>query len=76
MLTIRYLHSHLYDWNRESVETPTDLSIQYILRHDQPMLLQVPHGPGQAVFVMHRCDDISRLILSFHVNVSAQCSHG
>ena len=55
------------------MEMPTDWSIQYVLRHDQPMLLQVPRGPCQAVFVMHRFDDISQLILSFRVNISARC---
>ena len=39
-------------------EKPTDWSIQYTFRYDQPMLLQVSRGSIQAVFVMYRFDYI------------------
>jgi len=43
----------------------TDRFIQYILRHVQPMLLRVSRGPGQAVYVMYRFDDVSRIYFKF-----------
>ena len=41
---------------------------QYIIHHDKPMLSQVSHGPGQAVFVMYRF-----IYISFRINISAKC---
>ena len=60
---------------------PNDWSIQYILQHDQPistnlaynvLLARVSRRPDQCCF-SYVFDEISQIILSFRVNISAKC---
>ena len=66
---------------RDTSGKQNDWSIQHILCHDQPistslannmLLTQFSPEPGQGCF-SYVFDKISRIILNYHVNISAKC---